>query len=140
MNSHRLAFSFVEVIVAILLTALAVGPVYYVINHSAAGTVMTKDEVMAYQAAADVLEYLRSIDYDAPFLQPGHYRPCQSLPVAGGEMALDSRFRRTVTIVETAPADAPYRYKIVVVRVSWQVPGATRTLELPGLKCTGGNR
>lgn len=135
MSRRRAGISLVEVAVAILLTGLAIGPLYEAIVAGGRQSVATREEVLACGHAADVLDYAQGLPFDDPFLAVGT-RDCPQLP--GRTLPLPDRFRRTVAVAETRVAGSPWRYKVLAVRVAWEAGGPAHCFQVTRLLFAGG--
>lgn len=119
------AFSFVEVLIAIICLALVMIPLTTMFSFSSSGTVQNRNDILARQHAANLLDYSYSLPFDHQFLKPGTDRdvPSVSLVSAGEELKLDmeSIFTRKISIEEVRPANWKYAYKLIKVKVSWKL-------------------
>lgn len=134
---RRRGLSLLELALAVLVVGLTVGPVYLLIRQGSTGTVQTREEVLAYQAAADVIDAARGLDFGHPMLADGT-RECPELPLLAAPVRLDGRFRRTLTVTTETVPGLPYRYKVVQVEVAWQTTGPAQSLVTTGLVFAGG--
>lgn len=127
----------VEVALGILLLGIAVLPLFTLFRQGTTGTVQTRDEVVAYGLAADVLHLARGLPFDDPLLAPGQREVPALAQVAGS--ATDPRFGRSLAVTEgQATGDrVPYRYKVLVARVAWESGGVARAIRLTGLVFRG---
>jgi Tfp pilus assembly protein PilV len=119
MNSTKSerGFTMVEVMIAILLTAIAVIGIMALFVTETRASSYSRHSTEAAALAADKLEKLRTM----------------SGPIGGTETALDPQgaagglFDRTWTVDSTNPS-----YTEVVVSVSWDESGATKTITMHG--------
>ncbi|NLI76137.1 MAG: hypothetical protein GX442_06800 [Candidatus Riflebacteria bacterium] len=138
MNRTTRGVSFAEVAIGLIIAGIVLVPLLALYHRGGEGTVLTRDEVLAYQAAADVLAYVQLLEFDDGLLAPTSApRDCTALPVGVSAQTVDSRFKRSLTVQTAHPAGITYRYKIVTVRVGWMSGTTERAVELPGLVFAG---
>ncbi|NLI76461.1 MAG: hypothetical protein GX442_08470 [Candidatus Riflebacteria bacterium] len=125
--------SFAEIMVAIVLLALVLVPVFTLFNRGAEGTRQTWDEAVAHGLATGLLQEAKGWPFADPRLAAGS----QDMPVSRtvyDPSAQDPRFRRTLTVSDfPATAGVPYAYKVLVVEVAWSTYGIERRIHLSGL-------
>ena len=136
MNRPRHGMTYVEIAIGVLIIGLVVGPIFSLLISSGEGTTLTRDEVLAYQAASDVQAYARGLDFNDPFLAPGE-RDCTTLPGEDPAVKNGLKYKRTITVTEHSVMGVPYRYKLIDVNVSWQTGAHPQSVRIPGLLFTG---
>lgn len=143
----RQAFSFAELIIAILIIGVGSIPVFTMFSRGSTGTMQTRDEVLAYNYAADLLSWAQTRPYDQ--LAPTNDAPSDSLslaPTAGPPVLLvmESGFKRFLTVKEATPAPSggkwPFAYKVLVAKVQWNPAGGiNREIEMTTIVYRGQN-
>jgi len=140
MKRKRFAFTLPEVLIGLLVISCGIIPIFYVFARGNAGTVQTKDEVLAQNYASDLLSYALTKKYDDPFLAEGRHS-LDSLtitPKSGAPVTLEVEkdFSRFLNVTEWHPPagmDWDYSYKIIVAEVVWKSAGVSRKLQLSSL-------
>lgn len=137
------AFSFTEIMISVLVVGVCLAPLFLLFSQGTAGTVRSRDEVLAFAMAMDLLDYARTLPYNDAFLAPGtNRRPEPAVAVAAGAttVSLDSgdgtKFKRMISIEEKSVPSSPFIYKIVVAEVEWDAlagSGNTRALTMSTL-------
>lgn len=129
-------FSFTELVVAIFVLAAGIMPVMWFFSRSNMGTIKTRDEIMAQQYAAELLDYAMARGYDDLEITPGEGSEISAIEIAGEKMSVDSRFTRRLLVKELRPdhnSEWPCAYKTVSAEVSWLIETRPRHLRLTGL-------
>lgn len=116
-------FSFVEIMIAVICLAVVLIPLTTMFSASSSGTVQNRNDILARQHAANLLDYCYSIGYGDEFLKPGNERAVAAVTVKAGAdelvLDMDENFKRTIAIEEVKPTSWRYSYKLIKVRVSW---------------------
>ena len=127
------AFSFVEILVAVVCLAMVMIPLTTMFSFSSSGTIQNRNNLLARQHAANILDYAYSLAYDDGFLEPISQKTVPSVSFNSGteELELDMQefFTRTVSVEEVKPVDWKYSYKLIKVAISWN-EGKTEDEEL----------
>lgn len=137
--NRKNAFSITEVMIAVLIIAACLAPIFFVFSKGAAGTQQTRDEVLAYNHATELLDFALSKPFDSSFLSVGDKRDANVIEVTPttGEaftLKIDERFHRTLSVVApTTPTSVPYAYKVLVAEVSWNTANVKRHISMTGL-------
>ncbi|HEY9069563.1 MAG TPA: prepilin-type N-terminal cleavage/methylation domain-containing protein [Candidatus Ozemobacteraceae bacterium] len=137
MNRH--AFTITEVMIAILIVAACLVPIFFVFSKGSAGTIQTRDEVLAYNYATELLDYALLQPFDSPFLQPGIDRDANELevtPSAGAafKLHMEPRFQRKLSVkTPSVPASVPFAYKVLIAEVSWANSNIKRRISMTGM-------
>jgi len=132
---RRNAFSITEVMIAVLVVAACLSPIFFIFSKGAAGTQQTRDEVLAYNYATELLDYALSKPFDSPFLAVGT-RDANALevtPAAGPAFTLkaDERFERKLSVITpSVPATVPFTYKVLVAEVAWKTAQVQRSISM----------
>lgn len=131
------AFSLSEVMIAVVVIAVGIIPVFFLFSRGNAGTVQTKDEILAYQFASELLAYAQTKTYDDPLLAVGRKKQgdISLTPLNGAPLVLnmDTDFDRYLSVVEIKPdvsLDWPFAYKVLTSEVSWKSGGVSRKIQL----------
>ncbi|MFZ4441702.1 MAG: hypothetical protein ACOYOS_25125, partial [Syntrophales bacterium] len=66
---HSSGLALPEILIALLLVAGAIIPIFSVFSKSNIGTMMNRDEILAYGFADDAMNFARQQGYDSPFLK-----------------------------------------------------------------------
>ncbi|RCK79668.1 MAG: hypothetical protein OZSIB_4140 [Candidatus Ozemobacter sibiricus] len=135
------AFTIVEVMIAVLIIGASMTPIFFMFSRSSTGTVQSRDEVLAYAYAQEMLEFAQARGFDDPQVAVGENRtitPLELRALGGGAIALpvDPRFTRVlhVRVPPLSAAAWPYQYKVLVAEVSWKPNDEqTRSVRLTGL-------
>ena len=137
--TQRQAFSLVEVMIAVLIIGATMTPLFYMFTRSSSGTVQSRDEVIAYSYAGEILEICQVRGFDDPLLTPGNDKPVTGLALrtaAGATvpMTADPRFTRRLHVKAPAIGGTwPFEYKVLIVEISWKSGEQTRTVQMTGM-------
>lgn len=135
--SHGL--SFVEIVVALFVLVVALVPVFRVFSQGTMGTMMTHDEVLAHQYAGEMLAWAQARGFDG--LDVDEFRHPKVMPEVEGSSPIDSRFRRTFSVLLKQPvgglSDWPMEYKILKTEIHWESSGVDQAFVLTGLVFKG---
>lgn len=119
----RVAFSFVEILVAITCLAIVMIPLTSMFSLSSSATIRNRNEILARQHSANLLDYSFSLPYNDKFLKPVSNKPVQMISLKSGSdvllLVMEDIFTRTLTIEEVKPKNWKYSYKIIKVKTSW---------------------
>lgn len=131
------AFSFAEILIATLCLSLALIPVTYMFSFSSTGTVQNRDQILARQHAANLMDYSFSLPYDDEFLKCGE-KEIDFITFSAGSndiiMEMEPKFSRKIKIEEVKSASWKYAYKFLSVEVSWEeAPNRNKTFYLTGM-------
>lgn len=117
------AFSFAEIMIAVICLAVVLIPLTTMFSAGSSGTVNNRNDILARQHAANLLDYSYSLAYSDGFLKPGNNREVAAVSFKAGPenltLNMESVFSRTISIEEVKPADWRYSYKLIKVSVSW---------------------
>lgn len=117
------AFSFVEIMIAVICLAVVLIPLTTMFSAGSSGTVNNRNHILARQHAANLLDYSYSLAYSDEFLKPGADRNAVTVSFKAGSddltLNMESIFSRTISIEEVKPADWRYSYKLIKVSVTW---------------------
>lgn len=124
------AFTFAEVMIAVLVVTIGILPIFIVFTKGSEGTTMTRDEIVAHLLACELIDLGTAKSYDG--LQIGDH----SSESLGGSNA-DSKFQRNLKVDEIIPSGGwrnwPLSYKVLTARVQWESSGVPRTFVLTSL-------
>lgn len=139
----RAGFSLTEVMISVLVVAACIAPLFFLYSQGTTGTIRSRDEVLAFSMAMDLLDYARSKSYTDPFLAPCSKQDMEviAIPVGANSITLGvtdpAKFKRTITIEEKLVAQSPFAYKIIVAEVEWNAGGGggggIRSIAMSGL-------
>ncbi|MBF0408583.1 MAG: hypothetical protein HQM10_14635 [Candidatus Riflebacteria bacterium] len=135
------ALSFVEIMTAVLVLGMVIVPLSQLFNRGATGTVQTRDEVLAYHYAEELLSWLQSKKYSDPDIAvTSAPKPFSEIIIntsgsTSEKNSIDtSKFTRTVIIREISPSPSwPYTYKILNVQISWKSGKVDRKIDMASL-------
>ncbi|MFZ5953185.1 MAG: type IV pilus modification PilV family protein [Candidatus Rifleibacteriota bacterium] len=117
------AFSFVEIMIAIICLSVVLIPLTTMFSASSTGTIQNRNDILARQHAANLLDYSYSLPYADDFLKPAVDREVGKVSFKSGSedisLEIEQIFKRTISIEEIKPANWKYAYKLLKVRVSW---------------------
>lgn len=141
-RAERPGFSIVEVMIAVLIIGATMSPLVFMFSRSTSGTVQTRDEVVAYGYASELLEFAMARRFDDfPVGDNQMYDEIKLKTGGGAEIPLkvDSRFTRRLHVrVPPITGAWPYQYKVLVAEVGWVVtPGQTKKIQVTGLLTKG---
>lgn len=118
-----LAFSLVEIFVALICLSVLLLPIYSIFDQGTAGTRQVKNEIVAQQYATNLLGYLCLFPYDHKYLAPVIDKEFDRLVLEMDSEALsldlDKQYSRKLTISEFVSPQWPVKYKVLNVSVSW---------------------
>lgn len=121
--------------IAVLVVAACLSPIFFIFSKGAAGTQQTRDEVLAYNYATELLDYALSKPFDSPFLTVGT-RDANALevtPANGAAFTLktDDRFERKLSVISpSVPTTVPFIYKVLVAEVAWKTAQVRRSISM----------
>ncbi|MBU1105502.1 MAG: prepilin-type N-terminal cleavage/methylation domain-containing protein [Candidatus Riflebacteria bacterium] len=129
-------FSFIELVTAITVLSIGLLPIMWFFSRSNAGTVKTRDEIVAQQYAAELYDFVIASGYDAfaPTDEAGIEIP--SITIDGETLSIDDHFKRRLIIEDLAPThntEWPLLYRTLAVEVNWLAEQQQRTLRLTGI-------
>ncbi|HNW36967.1 MAG TPA: hypothetical protein PKM25_18655 [Candidatus Ozemobacteraceae bacterium] len=136
---NRTAFTITEVMIAVLVVAACLAPIFFIFSKGSAGTIQTRDEVLAYNYATELLDYALTKPYDSPFLLPGQDHNANELEVtpstgAAFKLGIEPRFQRRLSVLmPVVPASVPFVYKVLVAEVSWATATVKRRVSMTGM-------
>ncbi|MBF0545870.1 MAG: hypothetical protein HQM08_15610 [Candidatus Riflebacteria bacterium] len=137
--SEKKALSFVEIMIAVLLLGLMIVPISNFFNRGTTGTIQTRDEVLAYHYADELLAWLQSKNYDDLELAPATSKSVPTITLTSGGLSIQDsietdRFTRSVTIKEiTIGSNWPYIYKVLGVEVAWKSGNVARKIHMSSM-------
>lgn len=137
-------FSLTELIIAILVIAIGAIPVFIMFSQGSTGTIQTRDEMLAYNYAADLIHWCHAQGFEQLPVGASDRTTLTLNPTAGPavSLAMEPGFTRELTVSEPALAAGtdpwPYRYRVVVARVAW-IPagGIQRELRMSAMVFRG---
>jgi prepilin-type N-terminal cleavage/methylation domain-containing protein len=134
--SQNRGFSFIELIIAIVIMAIGLIPLMWFFSRSNIGTIRTRDEIYAQQYAAELFDYVTATGFDAhsPTDEAGIEVP--AITIESETTTVEPRFSRRLFIDDLAPAhnsEWPLQYRTVMVEVSWVADQQNRSLRLTGI-------
>ena len=131
------AFSFIEIIVSLLVLGILIVPVYTIFSEGTTVTIRSRNEILALQQASNILSYAYSMPYDFLYPQPETQFISQDIDIDGQMVSLgvnENIFGTYVTIQESEIDEWGVNYKVVTVRVEWQEANTMQMqLSLSGL-------
>lgn len=142
----RKAFSLTEVLIAVVIIACGIVPIFFVFSRGNAGTVQTKDEILAQNYALDLLAYAQALKFDNAFLSQGRH-PAKSVSLTPSNipavsLKMEDGFDRNLEVVDWQP-DASmewgYQYKVLTSEVTWTSKGVSRKIQMPSIIYKGKN-
>jgi hypothetical protein len=133
-----MAFSFVEILIAIICLAMVMIPLTTMFSISSSGTIQNRNDILARQHVANLIDYACCLPYNHSFLKPVNEKQVDSVSINSGteQLALDmeSIFTRSISIEEIKPAGWKYAYKVLKVKVKWiEARNKTKEIEMTGL-------
>ncbi|MEW6709508.1 MAG: hypothetical protein AB1403_06750 [Candidatus Riflebacteria bacterium] len=139
MKTHgRLAFSFVEIMFAVILLGILLVPIYSLFSQGSHGAIQSRNEILAQQHASNLLAFLHLFPYDHEFLTPVFKREFGRLDLVLESEALNLEpeplFKRFLTIKEISPTNWSRKYKIITINLEWSEGQKKQELKLCGIK------
>jgi hypothetical protein len=134
-------FSFVEVLIAVLVLGVILIPLFRMFSQGASGTVQNREEVLARSMAESIVNKLKSLDFKDSLIQTGPITDPSWIvgsEVQGAELMKRFIFRMEVSDPIKIP-DLPFGFKTVILQVTWTSEGIPNTLKVPVLLSEGMN-
>jgi len=128
---YKIAFSMPEVLIAIVLLALAAVSIFSMFSQARTGTIQIREEVCAISYATTILAYARALAYDDPFLSPVQDKKIGELMLPGVSMAqaflkIDPLYECSISVSLHEPDESSYSYKAIKVDVYWIAAGGIK--------------
>jgi len=136
MMTRRKAFSFTELIIAIMVLSAGILPIFWFFSRTNIGTIKTRDEIMAWQYASELLDIAVARGYAANPATDEKGIEVGTISCGGLATSIDKRFSRRLFVKDLAPghnSEWPCRYKTISVEVSWVIDTQPRSMRLTGL-------
>ncbi|HOI91920.1 MAG TPA: hypothetical protein PLK28_15570 [Candidatus Rifleibacterium sp.] len=136
MMNRRKAFSFAELIIAIMVLSAGILPIFWFFSRTNIGTIKTRDEILAWQYASELLDVAVARGYAANPATGEKGIEIDSISCGDLTTSVDKRFSRRLFVKDLAPghnSEWPCRYKTISVEVSWIVDTQPRSMRLTGL-------
>lgn len=140
------AFSLTEVLMALLLVACAIIPIFMMFSRGNEGVVRTRDEILAHTYATELLDYAQTLGYDRINSLPGfkftdRFR-LDELPIGGGALSkVEPNFARYLTVTHWEPQGSlrnwPMSYRFLTATVEWNSMGVQRFYKMTSLLYRG---
>lgn len=120
-----------EVLVAVVLLALAAVSIFSMFSQARTGTIQIREEVCAISYATTILNYARTLDFDDQFLTPVQNKKVGELILPGSSMAqaflkMDPLYECSLSVSLHEPDESNYAYKAVKVDVNWTTAGGIK--------------
>lgn len=129
--------SFIEIAFAVLCLGVLLVPVSSIFTQGSTNTIRNRNEVLAQQHAANLMNCALLIPYDDLVVGSAIDYKTLNLNVSGGQIDLsveEELFSRHMTVTEETSPSWKYSYKLITVNVSWQEPsGIERNISIAGL-------
>ncbi len=121
-------------------------PIFLVFSRGTAGTVQTKDEILAQNYALDLLAYAQTMKFDDSFLSQGRH-PAKTVSISPSNipavsLKMEEGFDRNLEVTDWQPdpgMEWAYKYKILTAEVIWTSKGVSRKIQMPSLVFKGKN-
>jgi hypothetical protein len=141
-HAARGGVSMTEVMIAIVVIGAVISPIFFLFSRGTAGTVQTRDELIAHAHAQDLLDYAQSLEFANPFLAPGPEREIAAIPLvsaggAGLPLEMEPRYKRMLTVKPVSVSGVPTSYKVLTAEVSWNTGTQNRSAILTALMSDG---
>jgi prepilin-type N-terminal cleavage/methylation domain-containing protein len=138
MTDHRQTrgFSFIELIMAVIIMAIGLIPIMWFFSRSNVGTIKTRDEIYARQYACELFDYVVARGFDANFPTGDTGTEVPSITIEGETTEIEDRFSRRLFVADLAPShnsEWPLQYRSIMVEVSWSADQQDRNLRLTGI-------
>ena len=135
----RGGLSYLEVVVALFVLMMALIPVFQVFTQGTAGTMLTRDELMAQQYAGEMMAWAHARGFDGLAIED--WREPKEVRAIEESAPIDARFQRWFSVRLKQPlgglSDWPMEYKITHVEIRWESSGKPQSLVQTGLLFRG---
>lgn len=135
-SSKTRGFSFAELVVAVLILGIGILPIFWFFSRTSIGTIKTRDEALAWQYAAELIDYSMARGYEATALTDENGIEVREIIVGSDRTTIDDRFGRRLYVKALRPdhnSEWPCLYRTVTAEVTWTVDTQPRSLRLTGL-------
>ncbi|MDD3148046.1 MAG: prepilin-type N-terminal cleavage/methylation domain-containing protein [Candidatus Riflebacteria bacterium] len=135
-SSKTRGFSFAELVVAVLILGIGILPIFWFFSRTSIGTIKTRDEALAWQYAAELIDYSMARGYEATALTDDNGIEVREIIVGSDRTTIDDRFGRRLYVKALRPdhnSEWPCLYRTVTAEVTWTVDTQPRSLRLTGL-------
>jgi len=127
----KTAFSLPEVLIAIVLLALAAVSIFSMFSQARTGTIQIREEVNAISYATTILNYARALPFDDPFLRPVQDKKIDELVATGDAMAqqqlkIEPQYECLFSVSLHEPAESNYAFKVIKTEVYWASAGGIK--------------
>ena len=132
----RHGFSFAEVIVAIMILSIGLLPIFWFFSRTNMGTIKTRDEIMAWQYAAELIDYAKARGYAGNDLTDDQGVEIRTITVGDVVSEIEDRFSRRLIVKALSPdhnSEWPCLYRTLTAEISWMAETRLRSLRLTGL-------
>ena len=132
----RRGFSFAEVMVAVLVLAVGLVPLFWFFSRTNVGTMKTRDEALAWHYAAELLDVTMAKGYDGIGETPEAGVEVPEIVIGEEKTSVESRFVRRLIVRPLRPdhnSEWPCLYRAVTAEVSWFVEKQPRSMRLTGV-------
>ena len=68
--------------IAVFVLAIGIIPAFYVFSRGTAGTILTRDEILAHSYASELIDYAQALGFDK--LDPDEFKPKEVPSIPGG--------------------------------------------------------
>lgn len=129
-------FSSVELMVAIMILAIGLLPIFWFFSRSNMGTIKTRDEILAQQYAAELIDYAMARGFAANAVTGDAGSEIKEIEITGEKTTVEDRFVRKLYVKDLRPdhhSEWPCRYRTLTAEISWQAETQQRSLRLTGL-------
>lgn len=133
---NRRGFSFAELMVAVLVLAIGLVPVFWFFSRTNVGTMKTRDEAMAWHYAAELIDVAMAKGYEGIEETGEDGVEVPEIVIGKAKTGVESRFVRRLIVRPLRPdhnSEWPCLYRTVTAEVSWVVEKQPRSMRLTGL-------
>ncbi len=129
-HNNNNGFSLPEVLIAVVLLALAAVSFFSMFSQARTGTIQIREEVSAVSYATTILNHARALPFDDPFLSPAQERKVSELKFpessSGQLLKVDPQYDCLLTISLHEPDESNYAFKVIKAEVYWASTGGIK--------------
>lgn len=136
MKRQNKGFSFTELVIAVLLLSIGLLPIFWFFSRTNVGTQKTRDEVLAWQYAAELIDYSIARGFAGNELTDTNGVEVREITVGSEKTSIENKFTRRLFVRPLAPEHNsawPCRYHSITSEVSWMAESQQRNIKLTGL-------
>lgn len=136
MKRQNSGFSFTELVIAVLLLSIGLLPIFWFFSRTNVGTQKTRDEVLAWQYAAELVDCSLARGFAGNDVTDPNGVEVKEITIGSEKTSVENKFTRRLFVRPLAPEHHsawPCRYRTVTAEVSWVADTQPRNVKLTGL-------